>query len=124
MPYEKAMKDLAYDTIKTTREIYNQVIATAPVNIQATLTFKSVAQKIKFQKRKRYDEPISTVEEIITLLESNAMEGVSYRYQGTVTSERTDHRGTDLTYMELHFLIFLMLSVLVRYYLSLSILTN
>ena len=99
MPYEKAMKDMAYETIKTTRQIYNDVIGTAPPHIQATLTFKSVAQKIKFQKRKRYDEPISTVEEIVALLESNAMEGVSYRYQGTVTSERIDHRGA---YIILH----------------------
>ena len=93
MPYEKAMIDQAYDTVKEHRAIYNAVIATAPIHVQADLTFKSIHGRMKWHRGKRYSAAITTAEEVIAMLESNALEGVSYRYLGSVTSERFNKTG-------------------------------
>lgn len=87
------MKDLSFNTVRGHKDIYNEVMRNAPVTVQMSLTFETMLSKLKFQRQKRYNQPMDSVEDIIQMLESNAIEGVSKHYEGHVAIERINSHG-------------------------------
>ena len=88
------MKDLSFNTVRGHKDIYNEVMRNAPVQVQMSLTFETMLSKLKFQRQKRYNQPMESVEDIIKLLESNAIDGISKHYEGHVTMERINSQGS------------------------------